>query len=469
MKPVLAQWPEKKRNLAFLPFALGVFLVAFVVLALATQSFFLTILLSPPLGVAGAYALVGFPRLARKDGRPLVDEKTKPYLFFVLAPLLMLVLYPVLGVALTNVGLPPKWLAIVSMTLAIGLGLSASYLLVGFPPLWRQARESYARLPPERRPFLFFPLFVVFFLVLYLTLGVLTTRVLPALGPTERLLNLQVLLLLPLTLALAALLAYLLVGFPRPRASLRESLPKVTGKHRPRYFLLTLLLAGIPLTMVIGAVLTTLSSRFLPPAAVLPLALGLGYALSLGVAALAWGTPQRWRRYDDYTPGIPQRARLPLFGGISLVSALVLTVLLGVAGLDIFWSLLLGLAVGVALLLALTGLAKRIAARRHERSLLPELPDGLKPLVLFPTWFLVAGLLFAVLTYAFPRIVAVNAVIGIVAGLALAFFLVEQPLWKDLREERRREREKRKQWEARRKQALAAGAAEEPQDGAPQA
>src|SRR5687768_1315380 len=118
MKPVLSSWPAKKRTVFFAPVAAGMALVAFVVLALSTQNFFLTVLLTPTLAIAGAWALLGWPEILRKDGKPLVDPKVKPYLFFAIAPILALLLYPIFGVALTQVGLPVKWIAYVSMVLA---------------------------------------------------------------------------------------------------------------------------------------------------------------------------------------------------------------------------------------------------------------------------------------------------------------------------------------------------------------
>lgn len=467
MQPVLAKLPPKRRMVLFPAIAAGVFLVALVVLALSTQHFFLTMLLSPALGLGAAYALVGLPELRRKDGTPLIEPKVKPYLFFALAPLLFLVLYPLLGVALTQAPIPVKWLAIVALGLAILLGGALAYLLVGFPNVHQAAVRRYQAIPPERRPFLFFPLFVLFFLGVYLFLGVTSTRLVERVPADPiALLNVQVLVLLPLSLAIAAGAATLLVGFPKPSKSPAEYIPKVTGRRRPQVFLVTFLLGGVPLTMVVGALLTAVaktdaaSEAFLPAGLVLPLALVLGYTLSLGIAALAWGTPRTWRRYEDYQPGLPAKARLPVFLGLSLATTLGIILVFGVAGLDLFWGLIVGLLAGVLVLLAVTGALRRILARRHESTLVPDLPDGLKPLILFPAWFLLAGLLFAVLTYALPGLVALNAVVGLAVGLAVTFLLLEAPLWKELREERRQQKEKRKAWEARRKAALAEEPAE---------
>lgn len=454
MKPVLDKWPPKKRAIWFGPIAFGAFLLTFLVLAFATQQFFVTILLAPIAGVAAAYALVGFPEIKTKDGKPLVEPRHKPYLFFLLAPILALVLYPIFGIALTQAGVPLKLLAIASIVLALATAAAAAYFLVGVPNVGAAVRQQYAQIPPERRPYLFFPVFVVVFLVLYIALGVASTQLLGRVeGDPTGLLNVQVLVLLPLSLLLAGLLAWLLVGIPKPQKMPTEYLPKVTGKRRPQVFLATFLLAGIPLTLVIGALLTAYA--LLPSALVLPLSVLLGFTLSLGIAALVWGTPARWRRFEDYEPGIPRRVRIPLFVGISLALAVAIVVGFGLAGIDIFWGLLVGLLVGGSVFSLLAGLHRVVLARRQESTLVPDLPDGLKPLILFPTWLLIAGVLFAVLTYALPGLVAVNVAIALLVGLAASFLVLEQPLAKDLLAERRAEKERRKAWEARRKQRLA--------------
>lgn len=465
MKPVLAKLPPRRRTLLFVPVLLGVFLVLGLTLALTTHDPYVVLLVTVPGSVAAAWALLGWPEAPRrKDGRPLVDPKVarfRPWLFFLLAPLLAALLYVLLGYPLTQSGVPVTLLAWVTLALAVPLGCAAAYFLVGFPKDLLRAREAYERIPPERRPYLFYPLFVLFFLVLYLGIGVATTEALDKVDGGVALQNLQLLLVLPLCLILAGLLAYLLVGVPRPSKSPRAYLPKVTGKHRPRYFLLTLVLAGVAFTLLLGTLLNqvarTSSDRdaFLPAELVLPLAVLLGFALSLGVAALAWGTPRRWRRYEDYQPGLPPRARLPVHLATGLAVMLAVTVVFGLTGLEIFYGLLLGVVLGALVTLQLAGLLPRILERRKAGTLLPDVPDRLKPLILFPTWFLLALVLFAALTFALPDLVAWNAVGSLVVGLAVALFLVEQSLLASWLEERRLARERRKAWKARRKEVLA--------------
>lgn len=447
--------------MAFVPAVLGTLLVLGLVLALTTHDPYLVLVLAVPGSVAAAWLLLGWPEVRRKDGRPLLPPKVKPWLFFALAPLFAAVLYFLLGVPLTKVNVPGKWLALATLAIAIPVGCALAYWLVGFPRHVIHLRETYNRIPPERRPYLFYPVAVSIFLVLYLGIGVLTTAALDKVqGDRTFLLNLQPLVLLPLCLLLACLLAYLLVGFPRPTRTPRDLMQKVTGKRRPRLFLATFLLAGIPFTVVLGtllnAVARTSSNRraLLPSEIILPLALVLGYALSLGVAALAWGTPRTWRRYEDYEPGLPPNVRPVVHLGSGLGLMVAVTVAFGLAGLEIFYGLLAGGILGLLLTLHLWGTLPRILARRREGTLLPDLPDRLKPLVLFPTWLLLSVLLFATLTFALPDFVAWNAVGSILVGLAVAILLVEQGLLASLLEERRRERERRRAWKERRKQVL---------------
>lgn len=462
MKPVLAHLPPRRRTLLFVPAILGAFLVLGLILALTTHDPYFTLVLGLPGSVAAAWALLGWPEMPhRKGGKPILSAKAKPWLFFVLAPLFVALLYFVLGVPLTKVGLPVKWVAVLSLVLALGLGCALAYWLVGFPRGVVRARETYERIPPERRPWLFYPLSVAFFLLLYLSLGVLTTGALDKVDVDRTLLlNLQPLILLPLCLLLSCLLAYLLVGFPRPTRTPKDLMQKVTGKSRPRLFFATFLLAGIPFTVVLGTLLnavarTSSNSRaFLPSEVILPLAVVLGYALSLGVAALWWGTPRSWRRYDDYEPGVHPKARPFVNLGAGLAMLLLVTVAFGLAGLEIFYGLLVGGILGTLLTLQLWGVLPRILARRRESTLLPSLPDRVKPLVLFPTWLLLTALLFATLTFAFPEHVAWNFVGSLLLGLAVALFLVEQSLLATLLEERRKERERRRAWKERRKQTL---------------
>jgi len=462
VKPVLDKWSQPRRNVAFGPLAFGIFFVVFLILGFSINDIFLPLLLGVPAGIAGAWALVGWPIIARKDGKPLVTPEHKPFLFFPLALAFAIIAYPTLGVLLTKVAVPPKYLVVTSLVLAIVGACVAAFFLVGFPHLLRFARQQYAALPPERRPFLFFPLFAVIFLVSYVGLGVGTTAALSNFqDKVVLLLNIQVLLLLPFTLLVSAFLAYLLVGFPKPQKPIGDSLPKVTGKHRPRAFLITFALAGLPLTLAVGVLLSYVaktdatSTAFLPDALVLPLAFALGYSLSLGAAAIVWGTPARWRRYEDYTPGLTPRARLGAAGAAGLATALAVVIAFGLAGIDIFWGLVVGMMLGASIGLLVSGAYRRVTARRGQGTLMPDLPDRVKSAVLLTTWFVLALVVFSVLTYALPAIVGWNAGIAIVLGLAIALLLVEQSWLHDAMARSKAERDRKKAWNQHRKEALA--------------
>lgn len=455
MKPVLSKLTPQRRTLLFAPVLLGAFLVAFLVAAVATDVILVGVLAAIPASVLAAWLLLGWPHVRRPDGRPLVDARWKPYLFFPLAPALAFVGYLLLGAVLTQLKVDPTLSTYLSLGLSVAGACAGAYLLVGFPHVVHGARHAYARVPADRRPFLFFPIAVVLFLVLFLALVVGSTQALARLRDDALLLNLQVLVLVPLSLLLAGLGAYLLVGFPKPQRRPSEYLPKVTGRRRPHLFLLTFLLAGVPITILLGVAITSFVGSRLPAPVILPLAVVLGYALSLGLAALWWGTPARWRQFDDYRPGLPPRARAPLYAAAGVAVLIAVTVGFGLAGADLFWGLLTGAFLGLVVALQLAGIMARLAARRRAPTLVPDLPDGVKPLIIFPAWLLVAALAFAVLTYALPDLILWNALGSLLLGLALSFLLVEQPLWRDLIGERRREREKRRAFEARRKEALA--------------
>lgn len=454
--PLLSSLPATRRAILFAPIALGAFFVAFLILALSTHNPFFTFLLSIPAGIASAWALVGWPHVTRKDGSPLVPAAYRAYkawLFFPLAPLLMVVLYPILGVLLTDVRLPVTYVAWTSIALSAIGGVAIAYFLVGFPDLVREARRLAALFPPDRRPFLFFPAFVLTFLLLYLVFGVLSTQLLGRVANTALALNVQVLVLLPLTLLLAGGIAYLLFGFPPIKHSPREALEKVPGRRRPLAFGLTFLLLGIPLTFMLGTLVSGIA--LLPDEVLLPLGVLLGFSVSLGIAALTWGTPQKWRTFADYKPGLPPHTRVPLLVLAVVATIATTAIIFGLFGLDIFWGLLTGLAAGTLLGLQLSGATKKIIARKGEASLVPELPDGVKPLILFPSWFLLAGLVFATLTYAWPDLVPLNFLVAVSFGLMVSVGLIEQSTFQDMLAERRREKEKRRAWEQRRREALA--------------
>src|SRR5260221_14124394 len=117
-KPVLAAWPQKRRNLLFAPIALGLFIVLFLAVGFPTGDPFIAGLVAIPGAVAGAWALLGWPVVARKDGKPLVEPQHRPFLFFALAPIFFIVGYPIFGILLTKLALPTALLAPISIVLS---------------------------------------------------------------------------------------------------------------------------------------------------------------------------------------------------------------------------------------------------------------------------------------------------------------------------------------------------------------
>lgn len=461
MKPVLEKLPAERRTLLFVPVAAGAFALIFLILALATPDIYYPIVLSLPLGIVAAWALLGWPILTHKDGKPIVDPKVKPYLFFPLAVFLGLLLYPVVGYPLTQARLAQDLTTYLSLALAAVGACVLSYLAVGFPTPHRHLPELYRSIPAERRRHLFWPVFVLVFLLLYVLLGVVTTGFMDRYPDrVPELLNLQPMVLLPLCILLAALTGYLLVGIPTPKHGPSEYMQKVGGKARPRLFLATTLVLGVPFTAIAGALLTGFtavnprSQDLLPADALLPIALVLGFAASLGIAAALWGGPRRWRRYPDYQPGLPKRARLPVFLAVSVAAGLVVLAAFGAVGLDIFYGLLAGLFTGVLVGMALTGALKRLFGK-HDQGLVPPLSDRSKPLLLFAIWFGVAALLFTTLTYALPDLVGVNLLGGLAVGLVVAMLLLENRLFRQVMQERREARARRKEWKRMRKERLA--------------
>lgn len=453
MRPVLERWPQKKRNLWFGPSALGLALVAFVLVGFTmtaaapeANGVLVALLFGPALGVAGAWALFGWPQLTTRTGKPLVSARWRPFLWFPLFVVFSAVGYVVLGTFLTPI-LPPTLLAYVALGVSVIAAGVVAFWLVGFPHLVRFAKDQWATVPVDRRPFLFFPIAAVLTLLFYFLLGLAITQ-------TAIPLSVQPLIVLPIAITLACVAAFFLVGFPKPKRSLKTYVPEVPGRSRPLAFLVTWLLAGLPLAYLAGLALS-LAPAF-PHAALLPLALVLGYAAAVGVAALAWGTPRSWRRFSDYKPGLPQGARVALFVPILVGFAIVGSVVAYALGLDLFWGILLGGAVGALVGLRASGAwSKLTEMRAGSKTLLPPMPDMVKPLVLFPTWILVGGLLFVVVTYAFPTLFAVAFVLAAVLGLAVAVLLVEEATIRETMADRRERKAQEAERKRRRAEALA--------------
>lgn len=450
--PALSE--QAKQNARFLAMAAGGGFLVFVVLGFVltarapeANGFLIALLLGPAAGVTAARLRYGWPKLVTREGTPLVSERWRPFLWFPITGLCAAVVYVALGVFLTPV-LPPGIVPYVSLAVGVIGSGALAFFLVGFPNLPRMAREQWRRVPVATRPWLAFPIGALLTLAYYFLLGLaLTNAGLPI--PLET----QPLIALPLSLVLAGASAYLLVGFPKPQRPVREYVPDVPGRARPLAFTVTLLLAGVPLTFLVGLALMRMPA--LPLQALVPVATLLGYALAVGVAVLAWGTPRRWRRFPDYVPGLPDGARAALFLPAFAACALAGAVIAAVAGIDMFIGVLAGSALGVLAGLFASGAMRKLREARASRgTLLPDLPDKVKPLVLFPTWILVGLLVFTVLAYALPDFLLYHFGTAVAVGLVTAVLVVEQATVREWLDGKRAERARREALRARRKAAL---------------
>ncbi|MHB8604401.1 MAG: hypothetical protein ACYDCK_04020 [Thermoplasmatota archaeon] len=459
MDPLLPKLAAKNPWAAFVGGAIVITAVAFFVVGLVTNQILAALLLGPALGVAGAYALFGWPKLARKDGKPLVDPNVKPWLFFPLAFGIAAALYAILGVFLTPF-VPPTLVSYVAIFVAALVGVIGAFLAVGFPHLGHFFTDAWAKVPPENRPWLFFPLAGLFALLIFFLVGI-------GIAATSLSVDLQPFISLPVAILLAIPLAYFLVGFPKPKRKVSEMVPTVPGRARPLAFLITALVAFAPLAYVAGLLLGLAPA--LAGNVAFPLALLAGAFLALGLAALVWGTPRRWRRFPDYKPGMPLAVRRALALPIAVLVGGVGVLVANVVGFDLFLGAFAGLVIGIALALLVSGVFGR-AERGNTQSSEPpaaaraELPDKVKPLAIFATWALVTAVLFLLALYVLPTLFFYDLVGAVAVGLAVALVLLEAPLMRVLGEERRERRALKRELAERRKRALAAGSSAVPEE-----
>lgn len=450
----------------FFPLVLVITLLSYVALGVAYSSAGLPVAwsavvplaLALVLAVAGSYLLVGFPSLGRY-GTAAVERVPEgywehtPWLFFPLALVLGLVAYFLVGLAYTSSPLPELYLTQVAVGVAVVAGLGLAYLAVGFPDPPEAVRRPQQAVDEDRRPWLFFPLGLAITLVLFLVLGVAYTSAafLPAgLG-------------LPVTMVLAAALgfgaSYALVGVPTPEEPVGSYAPEVPPAARPVAFVVTVLLVGPLLAFLAGSLLAAAeavlpaSVALVPQPFFLPLALILGYLAAFGVATLVWGVPGRWKGVP--APGLPEDARLALVLPLAILLAGLFTFLVELfTPLGLLASILIGGSAGILAALYGTGATDRLDTSDRE-TLLPELPETVKPLVLVPAWVGIGALLTFLLGFVGLPI-AWSLVAGVSLGFAAALVLVEEPLLRAAAE-RRRERKARKQELQRRREELLEG------------
>lgn len=454
MVPLLKKKPQLWRTLGFVPVAaLGAFL-GFAILEVATESFWIAMPGGILLGIGLALLVCGVPRVTLpKVKLPKVPPGVRPWLWFPVTAVLSLLLYFLLGLALMPVGLSPTLLVFVTLGAALVLGGAAAYFLTGFPNLYRQPKGWWERVPVEKRPLFFWPLGLVLSVLFFVGIGYAMSLVFggDSGAPRSVMEDYLPLIAIGTSIPLGCGLAYLLVGFPKPKKDLRRYLPKVPPRAWPALFAGTFLLLGPVFGFPVGYALSAGLPQ-LPTVLLFPLSLLVGYALSFAAAALAWGLPSRWEKEGVHV-GLPANTRAVLFVPVTVLVTGFVVLVFATMGLDLGIGTLVGLPFGLAAGFFASGLAGAVAARRREGTLLAELPEKFKVLVLVSVWLIVGGVVFFGLGMA-GLLPPWNLLAGVSVGLAAAILLVEESTLKFWLDERRAERDRRRRLKALRAERL---------------
>jgi hypothetical protein len=440
VEPLLRTLKPRDRAVAFVPAALGGAVVLFLLLAYPTNQIAVSLLVAPFGGLAIAWLLLGWPRLARADGTPYVTPRAKPWFFFPVFILLSVFLYPFLGLALTPY-VPLAFVVYAPLALAVALAGVASFYLVGFPPIWDDFMIAWGRVPAGTRPWLSVPAALALSLGLYFLVGwSLTAFASLPWAP---------LVAFPIALLAGAALAVLVFGLPRPARGVAELVPAPPGNARPILFGTTWFVSTAILLYAVGALLTSYAPPSLPARGVLPISVVVAAILSLGIAVLVWGTPAKWRRLPDYTPGVAPEVKAALLPGLWIVATLVLTVVAGLAGLDFLPSLASSAIVAFAVVVVAAGGLRSI---RHRR---PSIPEAIQPAVFFVAWVAFAAVLLLVSDILLPIVspgmatdptrFTSESMLAVLGGLALAFGAADLELSKQWMEKRARRRALRRE------------------------
>ena len=358
-----------------------------------------------------------------------------------------IVLYYLVGLIVTPIeAIPIAMASYVTIGVALVGGVATGLALYGPPPVARAPAEAYAKVPVEKRPLLFFPLALLFFALVYYGLGTALTSYGSDTLP-------QALIAIPIAVVSGCALAYLLVGFPRPKRKVAQVVPPIPSRARPVLFAATVIALGPLFAFALGPFASDL-----PFGGVLDLYVGLavGYALAVLAAFLAWGGPRRWGRDGDWRPALPPNLRVALFVPAALVAGGLVVVAANLAGLEFPVALLIGTGVGVLAGLAASGALRRV---RRAPEALRELPEIVKPLVFFAVWFLVGGLVYVGLVGFVGDAAWAAVVLAFLLGLAAATVTVEGPYLAErgrVRAERRRETKALREERANRLKAVTA-------------
>lgn len=445
-----AQVPEKYRPFAFLPVLFLAGFLVFAIVGLLVQEFEVALLLGLIAGPVVAWGAVGFPLTRAQVSQamakvPKAPPEKRPFLFFPAALIAAALLYFLIGFVITAAPLEEDLLALLALGVSIPAALAIAFLLYGFPHVERQVTEPlkrrWAQVPAEKRPLLFLPLGLLIAAPLYFVIGFAFTEVLEP--------DVAVLLGLVLGLVLGFAAAYKLVGVPRT-TMLRErveQLPKVPERAKPAAFLAFVIVVGTLIAVVLGG--TVGSLEFLSSEAAVDLAFPLfliaGWLLAVPLAGRLFGYPVPSKPLPQYLPRLTAEQRpaalLPLTLGLGLALTFVLGMLLGLAPTYDLEDVALAAAIAFPLALLVSLRVLGVSARELDPRGLERIPERAKPLATLALWLFLGTLLFALVGQVLTGFVEA-VVLSYAAGFVVALALVDHPTRPGARRAARRRKAK---------------------------
>jgi hypothetical protein len=448
--------PAKFRPLSFPPLAFVAGFLVFFVIGLVGADFEVALALGLVAGPLMAYAAVGAPftrgDLARLRAKvPKAPPERRPLLFFPAFLVAAALLYFALGFVITSTPLDEDLLALLALGVALPAAVLVGYLLYGFPHPKHHlpsVKGALARIPPGKRPLLFFPLGLLVAAPVYLLLGYLLTELLEA---ESALADAGVLLALAAGLAVGFAVAHRAVGVPRPSKLVeRMRVPEVPARLRPGAFVAFVLVVGSLLALALGGTVGALDAVSVDLA--FPLFLLAGWLLAVPLAGRLFGYPVPGRPLREYVPRLTREQRpaalLPLTAGLGLVLMFALGMLLGLSPVGDLEDAALAAALAFPLALLVSLRALRVSKAELDPRGLQRLPERARPLVVLALWLFGGTLLYIAASQALTGFVEAAA-LSYAAGLALALLLVDQPLYRGALRARQRRKALAEDIEAR--------------------